>query len=244
MRDRARDGAGIRETARAQHDSPRAQIRDSGHVVAHEHDRAAAVRHGTHLPKALALKVQVAHRQDFVDDQNLAPQMRGHGKGEPHVHPAAVMLHGRIEKAIDAGEGDDGVELLANLGAPHAEDGAVEEDVLATSQLLIESGADFQKAPHAAIEIHFAMSHLRDPGQNLQQRAFSGAVSADEAEHFAASNVEGDVPKRPEVLARRPCQRMTHAPHNGLGKRRRRGVVVTDGVLLPHSADRHRDVVR
>ena len=42
-------------------------------------------------------------------------QMRGNRKRQPHVHAAAVVLDRGVEELLDAGEGDDGVELLADL---------------------------------------------------------------------------------------------------------------------------------
>ena len=66
--------------------------------------------------------------------------------------------------------------------ARHAENRAVEEDVLAAGQLLVEAGADFQQAADAAVEIDLAVGHLGDARQDLQQRALAGAVAADEAD--------------------------------------------------------------
>ena len=185
----------------AQHDGPRAQVADGRHVVAHEQHRAPVGRDVAHLAQALPLKFDVAHCQHFVDDQDLAAQVRRHGKREPHVHAAAVMLHRRVEKSLDAGERDDRIELAANLGAGHAQDRAVEEDVLAPGQLLIESGADFQQAADAAVEIDLPLGHLGDARQNLQQRALARAVDADERQRLAAPHVERHVSERPERLA-------------------------------------------
>ena len=79
--------------------------------------------------------------------------MRRHGEREPHVHAAGVALHRRVEELLDLGERDDLVELARDLGAAHAEDGAVEEDVLAAGQLRVEAGADLEQARHAAAEV-------------------------------------------------------------------------------------------
>ena len=87
---------------------------------------------------------------------------------------------------------------------------AVEEDVLAPGQLLVEPGADLQQASDAAVEHDFAFGHLGDARQNLQQRALSRAVAADQAKHLAAVHVEGDVPQRPELLPLELPERMAH----------------------------------
>ena len=74
--------------------------------------------------------------------------MRGHGEGEAHVHAARVALHRRVQKAADLAELDDLVELALDLGPRHAEDGAVELDVLAAGELGMEAGAHLEQARH------------------------------------------------------------------------------------------------
>ena len=64
--------------------------------------------------------------------------------------PRGIALDRRVEEFLDLGEGDDLVELPADLGAAHAEDGAVEIDVLAAGQLGMKAGADFEQARDAA----------------------------------------------------------------------------------------------
>jgi hypothetical protein len=204
--------------------------------VAHENDSPPARRHVAHLAKTLALKVLVADRQHLVDNQDFAAQVRRDGEGQAHVHAAAVMLHRRIEKALNAGEGDDRIELFPDLRPPHAEDGPVQKDVLAAGEFLIESRADLQEAAHPAVEVDGSFGHLCDAGQNFQQRAFSGAIAADQPEHVAALDVEADVPQRPELLARRPRKWMTHAAYDRLGECRSRSVVVPDRVFLAYPA--------
>ena len=242
--DGVRDIAVEGETARAQDDRPGTEVRDGRHVMADKQDGAAVRRDIPHLAQALPLKLQIADREHFVDDQNLAAQMRRHGEGQPHIHAAAVMLHGRVEKALDAGECDDRVELAADLRARHPENRAVEEHVLAPGELLIEAGAHFQKASDAAVEIGLPFGHLRDARQNLQQRALARAVAADQRQRFAAPHVERHVFQRPELLVLHARERMPHAPDNRLSKRRRRGVIVANRVLLADAANGDGEVAR
>ena len=42
-------------------------------------------------------------------------EMRGDGERQPHVHAAGVALHRRVDELLDLGEGDDLVELAADL---------------------------------------------------------------------------------------------------------------------------------
>src|SRR5262249_34937662 len=143
-----------------------------------------------HASETFALKRHVADGQDFVDDQDLRFQMSGDGKGEADVHAARVAFHRRIEKGADLGELEDLVELALNLLAPHAEDGAVEKDVFAACEFGVKAGADLEQAAHAAAQADFADSWLGDAGEDFQERRFAGAVAPDDADDFAASNVE------------------------------------------------------
>ena len=108
--------------------------------------------------------------------------MRGDGEGEPHVHPAGVALDRRVEEPLDLGEGDDLVELAADLAPAHAEDGAVEEDVLPAGELRVEAGADLEQRcrPGPSISARPAVGSVIR-GQDLEQGALAGAVAADDA---------------------------------------------------------------
>ena len=93
---------------------------------------------------------------------------------------------------------DDLVELPVDLGPLHAEDGAIQVDVLPPGQLGMEAGADFQQRPDPPVDLGFAAGRLGDPGEDLQQRALAGAVAADDAENLALAHFKTDVPQRPD----------------------------------------------
>ena len=114
-----------------------------------------------HLPQRLALEGGVADREHLVDEQDLRLEVGGDGEGEPHRHPARVALHRRVEEALDLGELDDLVEAGADLGPAHAEDRAVEEDVLAPGQLRVEAGADLEQRADPAGDVGLARRSAR-----------------------------------------------------------------------------------
>ena len=105
------------------------------------------------------------------------------------------------------GELDDLVEALADLGPAHAEDGAVEEDVLAPGQLGVEAGPDLEQRADAAGHLGPAGARLGDPREQFQQRALAGAVVADQADRFAALDLEGDVFAAPRARRSRASRR-------------------------------------
>ena len=69
----------------------------------------------------------------------------------------------------------------------HAEDGAVEVDVLAAGELGVEAGADFEQAADAAAEVDAAGGRLGDAAEDFEQRDLAGAVAADDADDLAAA---------------------------------------------------------
>src|SRR5262249_51714158 len=107
----------------------------------------------------------------------------------------------RVEERLDLGELYDHVKLAGDLPAFHAEDGAVEVDVLAAGQLGVEAGADLQQAADAAGQLDLAARRLGDARQDLQERGFAGAVAADDAAAPACADLQAHVFQRPELGA-------------------------------------------
>ena len=77
------------------------------------------------------LEPRIADRQHLVHDENLRVEVRGDRKGQPDVHAAAVALDGGLEELIHFRERDDFVEAAGDLPPRHAQDAAVEVDVVA-----------------------------------------------------------------------------------------------------------------
>src|SRR6187431_1449751 len=107
-----------------------------------------------HLTDRLFLKFGVANRQHFVHNQDLRLKMRRNRKSQAHIHAAAVALDWCVEKTLDLGESDDLVEFRFDLRPRHAEDRPVEENILATSQLGVKTGADFEQARDPTTQSH------------------------------------------------------------------------------------------
>jgi hypothetical protein len=152
-----------------------------------------------HLAETLLLELCVADREHLVDEQDLRLQVRRDRESEPDLHPARVALDRRVEELLDAGELDDRVELALDLGAAHAQDRAVQVDVLAAGQLRVEAGADLEQRADPPAQLGAALRRLGDPREQLQERALAGAVRADQAEHLALLHLERDVAERPDV---------------------------------------------
>ena len=141
-----------REPAPLQEDATGAEVLHRRHVVADEEDRPALLGHVLDLAQALLLEPDVADGQHLVDDQDLGLEVGGHREGQPHVHPAGIVLDRGIEEPLDLGEGDDLVELAVDLRLLHPQDRPVQVDVLAAGQLEVEPGPHLQQRADAAAE--------------------------------------------------------------------------------------------
>src|SRR5262245_36329395 len=119
--------------------------------MTYEQNRPTAPGHLPHFPHAFLLELRIPHRQDLINDEDLGLEVCCHGEGEADVHAGGIALDGGVKELLDVSECNDFVELPANLGPSHAEDGAVEVDVLAASELGVETRADLQEARHPAL---------------------------------------------------------------------------------------------
>ena len=126
--------------------------------------------------------------------------MRGHGKGQADVHARGVALDRRVQEFFHAGEVHDLIELAADFRPAHAEDGAVEKDVLAAGQLGMEARAYFQQAGHTSAQSNLAGAGLSDAGKKLEQCGFSRTVAADDADSIPRHDVEADILESPEFF--------------------------------------------
>jgi hypothetical protein len=114
--------------------------------VGDEKDRRLALLQVLHEVDALALEGQVADRQHLVQQQDVRFQVGRDRERQAHVHAAGIPLHRRADEVADLGEGDDGVELALDLGFAHAQDRAVQKNVLAPGQLAMKAGAHLEQA--------------------------------------------------------------------------------------------------
>src|SRR6516162_10611796 len=119
--------------------------------------------------------------------------MRGHRKGQSHVHTTAVTFHRCVEESFDFSERHNLVELGPNLGAGHPKDCTVQINVLASGELRMKAGADLEEAGHPPSDANPAFGWFRDPAQNLQQGGFTRAVPPDDTERVSLLDFKRDI---------------------------------------------------
>jgi hypothetical protein len=65
-----------------------------------------------------------------------------HSKGQAQAHPTRIVLDRRFDKLLDARKVHNLVELGDDLVATHAQDCAIEKDILAACQLVVKTRAN------------------------------------------------------------------------------------------------------
>ena len=148
------------------------------------------------------MKRGVPDGENFVNDEDLRLEMGGNGERQPHRHPAGIAFDRRVEEGLDFGERNDLVELPQDLATGHAENRAIDEDVLAAGQFRVKTGPDLQQTAHAANDLGAPLGRMDDPREDLQQRALAGAIAANDSHHLARVYFERDVAESPEVAQR------------------------------------------
>ena len=66
----------------------------------------------------------------------------------------------------------------------------------------MKSGSHLQQTRHPAPQGHAALGGFGNPAQDFQQRGFSRAIAADDANHLAGLDFEGHALECPENLVR------------------------------------------
>src|SRR5581483_10055408 len=184
--------------ALVKHGAPRAQVLNCGHVVRDEQNGPAAAADLAHLAQAFLLESEIADREDLIHNQNLGVEMRRHGECQPHIHAAGVMLYRSVEKLLDFRKRHNLIEAATDFRLAHAQDGAIQINILPSGQLGMEAGSDLEQAGHASAHRHLTRSRAGNARKNFEQRALAGAIAADDAQHVTLLHVEVDVFERPE----------------------------------------------
>ena len=122
-----------------------AKLADGVHIVAYVEDGfALGGGHLAHFVKTLLLEFDVAYGEHLVHYEDVGVEVSGDGERELYVHSRGVALYGGVDKLAALGKLDYLLDLAVDLGAAHAQNGAVEVDVFAAGKLLVEACADLE----------------------------------------------------------------------------------------------------
>ncbi len=166
-------------------------------MVADKDDSAAGAGHFIHFAQAFPLKGKIANGEDLIDEQNLRLKMRRHGEGQARLHAAAIVLERTIQEFSHFGEAYDLVEFARDFLTAHAENCAVEIDVLASGELRMKAGADLEEAAHGSADLRPSCRWLGNPREDLEESGLPGPIPPDHSDYFAGLDLEGDVAQGP-----------------------------------------------
>src|SRR5690606_2046590 len=144
----------------------------------------------THFLQSSRLEGEVADAEHLVDDQNIGLHVRRDGKAEAREHPGGVAFHRSVDELVKSRELYDLVELAADFGARHAENCAVQIDVVSARQVQVEASADFDQRRETAVHLDVPTRGPHYAAQVLEHRALACAVVADDADGFALLDLE------------------------------------------------------
>ena len=114
-------------------------------------------------------------------------------KARRNNHAAGVSFDGLVDELADFGKTFDVFVALLDLAGGESQDGAVEIDVVASTELRIETGAEFQKGGDAPVYRDVSGGGMEDAGHHLQQGALAGAVFTHNTKGFALFHMKRDI---------------------------------------------------
>ena len=210
-----------------------------------EENGLAALRKAAHFAEAFLLKCHVTHGEHFVDDEDFGFEMRCNRKGKSDVHARGVALDRRVEEFLDLRERNDLIEFADDFSASHAQDRAIQEDILAPGEFRMKSRAYLKKTGNATADSNFTLGRFGNPAEELEQRTLSCSVTADDADNLTLLDFSGDIPERPKVhgldllrqLAAKPRQRRAHGSFDDVPHAVAAGLPMTNGVSLTEMVD-------
>ena len=172
-------------------DHPVAALLDLAEVVGHEEDRAGLVAQLLDPVVALGAERGVAGRQRLVDHEDLVALGGRDREPEPLGHAGRVGPHRQVDEVADPRELDDlRVEGL-DLGRRHAHGEAAEHDVPLAGEVVKQRGVHAQQG-RLARGVDGALLGREQAGDGPEQGGLAGAVPADDPDHVAVADHEGD----------------------------------------------------
>ena len=171
---------------------------DLVHRVRAEKNGCAAVTQTQNAVEGLAGKLAVAHRQGFVNHQDVGFDAGGQRKRQSHEHAGGVGFNRAVNEHANAGKSDDLVQPLGQLLAAQTHQRAVQQQVLAAGELGVKTCPQFEQRSNAAGHPHLPHTGRQRATEDLQQCGFAGTIGPHQADDLTALDLEIHRMKRPE----------------------------------------------
>ena len=136
--------------------------------------------------------------------------MHGDRKREAQPHSRTVGPKRAVDRVFQFGKGDDGIKSALDFLARKAGDHAVDKDVLAPGQVMMETRAKLQQGADLALHIDLARIRPSYAADEAQQGRLARAVAADEAGRAAALDGKRHILQCPELIERAHFAKTRH----------------------------------
>ena len=100
---------------------------------------------GMYMRLAFAVAAHLEPEILLVDDQHVGLEVGRDREREAHVHPARIVFYRGVKKLFDFGEINNLIEVPAYFHLAHAQDGAIQENILPSSEFWMKAGAYFKQ---------------------------------------------------------------------------------------------------
>ena len=93
----------------------------------------------------LFLKQRIADREYFIENYDLRIQVCRDRKRKAHIHSAGVPFHGGVDEFFHFSKGHNAIKLPVDVGATHAQNGAVQINIFPSSKLTVKTSTYFEQ---------------------------------------------------------------------------------------------------
>src|SRR5438105_189453 len=136
-------------------------------IVGHQHDRLALFAKLIQASVTLGAKLGIAYCQHLINQQNIGIYLRGDGKSQTHEHAGRILLNGRINEVSQSSKIEDLLFAFLDRAPGKPEQETVQDDVLASRQVVMKSCSQLDQRSHAALHRNFPQSGTVYPGNDL-----------------------------------------------------------------------------
>ena len=131
------------------------------------------------LVVTLCLEKNISHGKRFIHNQNFRFNIDCHRKGKPDKHTGRISFYRLMHKLSDICKIQYILQFFINLFLGKPNHGSVQIDVFQTGIFHVEPCAEFQQSRNPSVYGHIPFGGIKYPGDNFQNRGFSGAVGTD-----------------------------------------------------------------
>src|SRR5207249_1201033 len=114
-------------------------------IVGNEDNSGTTCDHGVHAFDTPQLEQVVSDAEHLVNKEHVRVDVRCDREAQAGVHARRIPLHRGVDKFLQPGKGNYGIESAADLSPRHAHDCAVEIDVLSTGKVTMKASTNLNQ---------------------------------------------------------------------------------------------------